>query len=754
MVALGVSYPVKGADTPDFPEPLNSALPLVGSDATGHTFPGATVPFGMVQLSPDTRVTGWESCAGYFYGDKTILGFSHTHLAGTGIADMGDVLLMPTVGDPSFNPYKSHPGYASGFSHEKEFSRPGYYKVLLQDPQVTAELTATAHAGFHRYTFPESTQSHVVIDLISGLGQNRHQNDIAVEDNHTISGHRLVNGWAHNRDIYFVAQFSKPFEAYQIEADGKLLPDGTKAGKGNIRALVNFSTKANEQILIKVGISGTSVEAARNNLSTEISDWNFDRVLAAAQSQWKDVLSTVEIETPDRDLRETFYSNLYCSMLAPTLYNDADGGYRGMDGKNHPGAGFQNYTTFSIWDIYRAEMPLLLLLQPNREKDFVQSLLTEYVELNQHQMPVWPLWGTETECMIGFHSAPIVASAYLRGFRDFDANAALAALEDTAENPRDYLGEFNQAGYIPSTGMENPPHRERKESVSRTLEYAYDNWCVGQLALALGKKDEAVKYLQRAQNYKNVFDASVGFMRGKSKDGKWREPFVPNDINGDYTEADAWQYTFCVQQDVPGLIKLMGGDQAFVDKLDQLFTADSKTLHPIPDITGMIGQYAHGDEPVHHVAYLYDYAGAPYKTQQYVRKIMNDLYTNRPNGQCGNIDCGQMTAWYVLSAMGFYPVNPASGVYLIGSPTLDKATIHLDSKYFKGTTFTIEALNNSPENIYIQSAKLNGTPLDRCWISHAELTHGGTLQLQMGAQPNPKWGADASNRPPVMMKDE
>ena len=754
MACLGMLSLAKGVDTPSFPEPVNSALPMVGTDVTGHTYPGATVPFGMVQLSPDTHLTGWQACAGYAYSDKTILGFSHTHLSGTGVADLGDILLMPTVGDSAFDPVKSHPGYFSAFAHEDEFARPGYYKVFLQDPKVTVELTATAHTGFHRYTYPESSNSHVVIDLISGLNGDRNpQNEITVESSDTISGHRMTNGWAHNRDVYFVAQFSKPFTGYGIETNRVLLPDGSKTAKGKIRAFVSFPTTANEQILVKVGISGTSVEAARKNLSQEIPDWNFDQVQVAAMNQWKDALSKIEIETTDRNLRETFYSNLYLSMVAPTLYNDVDGGYRGMDHSNHPDANFQNYTTFSIWDVYRAEMPLLLLLQPERQKDFIESLLTEYKEFNQHQLPVWPLWGTETECMIGFHSAPIIANAYLKGFRDFDAQAALAALEDTAENPRDFQDEFNQNGYVSTVDKDD--RRDHRQSVSRTLEYAYDNWCVGQLAQAMGKTDEAAKYLQRAQNYQNVFNASTGFMQGKTKDGKWRDPFVPNQLYWeDYTEADAWQYTFSVQQDIPGLIKLMGGDQPFMDKLDQLFTADSKVINSTGDISGLIGQYDHGDEPVHHDAYLYDYAGAPYKTQEYVRKIMSDFYSNRPDGQCGNTDCGQMSAWYVFSALGLYPVNPVSGVYLIGSPTIDKATIHLDPKHFKGPAFTVEALDNSPKNIYIQSAKLNGAPLDHCWITHAELTHGGTLQLQMGDRPNLKWGADAANRPPVFVEDK
>lgn len=740
----------RASDTPEFPEPVNSALPMVGTDASGHTYPGATVPFGLVQLSPDTQLEGWDACSGYIYRNTTILGFSHTHLSGTGAGDLGDVLLMPTVGDSAFDPSKSHTGYSSSFLHKDEFARAGYYKVFLQEPKVTVELTATAHAGFHRYTFPESANSHVVIDLISGVfGDKSVENDIKVEGSDTISGHRLVNNWAQNRDVYFVAQFSKPFTSYGIEADHKLLSDETQTAKGKIRAFVSFPTTPNEQILIKVGISATSVEGARKNLNQEIPDWNFDQVLALAVNQWKDALSTVEIETPDQNLRETFYSNLYLSMIAPTLFNDVDGTYRGMDHKNHAESKFQNYGTFSLWDIYRAEMPLLLLLQPNREDDIIQSLLAEYQERNDHMMPMWTLWGSETWCMIGFHSAPIVADAYLKGFKGFDAYAALAALEDTADNPHNNQDEFNNNGFISTVETGN---KEQKQSVSKTLEYAYDNWCVGQLAQGLGKASDASKYLQRSQNYKNVFDASTCFMRGKTKDGKWKEPFVPNEYYlADYTEADAWQYTFSVQQDVSGLAKLMGGDQPFVSKLDQLFTADPKVLNGVPDMTGLIGQYAHGNEPVHHVAYLYDYAGAPYKTQQYVRKIMSDFYSNRPDGQCGNTDCGQMSAWYVFSALGFYPVDPISGIYAIGSPMVNKATIHLDPKYFKGETFTVEALDNSPKNIYIQSAKLNGEPLDRCWITYLELTNGGTLQLQMGDQPNPKWAADA--RPPTMAED-
>jgi len=707
------------------------------------------VPFGMVQLSPDTPLQGWDGSSGYHYSDSVIRGFSHTHLEGTGVGGLGDVLLMPTVGSVQLNPgdpLKGEAGYASRFSHAQEAASPGYYRAFLQGPQVLAELTATARAGFHRYTFPASEQAHIILDLEHGVGNSPIETALRVEDSTTISGTRTSNGWGGRRDVYFVAQFSRPFSSYGIEQDGQRLgADATAATGRSIKAFFNYRTRAAEPILVKVGISGTSVEGARKNLAAEIAGWDFNGVRSAAQRQWSQALGTVQIETSEPQVRRTFYSNLYLSMLSPTLFNDADKTYRGLDKKNHSGASFDNYTTFSLWDTFRAEHPLLTLLQPARVPSMVQSLLAHYTERNAQEMPVWPLWGNETGTMIGYHSAPVVADAYLKGFRGFDAEAVYQALKATALQDRNGQGEYQKYGYVLSASGS-------KQSVSRTLEFAYDDWCIAQLAQVLGHREDAALFLRRAGNYRNVFDSTTGFMRGRKEDGSWRRPFNPKQLAwADYTEADAWQYSWSVMQDAPGLVSIMGGDKAFIAKLDALFNETPDVMASVPDITGLIGQYAHGNEPVHHVAYLYSSAGAPWKTQQRVRQIMDTLYNEAPAGQPGNNDCGQMSAWYVFSALGFYPANPVGGVYTIGSPRVSRATLQLDRAHYGGRAFSVLALNNSPRNIYIQSATLNRRPLSRSWITQPEIARGGQLRLVMGPSPNRNWGSALAARPPSGM---
>lgn len=724
---------------------LKEPLPMVGTGAHGHAYPGATVPFGMVQLSPDTRTEGWDGCSGYHYSDHVIMGFSHTHLSGTGGACLGDVMLMPTVGKVYLEAGTPGNGYASRFSHDQEHAMPGYYSVFLEDSQVTAELTATARCGFHKYTFPKSDQSHIILDLVHGIGNSPVDASLKVEDNHTISGSRISEGWGGRRAVYFVMQFSKPFDSYGIEADGKRLSTSVnEAGGKELKAYVNYQTAKGEAILVKVGISGTSVEGARKNLASEIPGWDFAGVHAAAAKKWEKVFDAVQIKTDDPHIRNTFYANLYLTCLAPVLFNDVDGTYRGMDDRNHSGAPFQNYTTFSIWDIYRAEWPLLTILHPHRVNDMVESMLGEYHELGQHTTPIWPLWGNETWCMIGYHSVDMIAEAYLDGFHGFDAETAYQAMRDTAMQDRNGLKTYKELGYVAS--------HPGATATSRTIEYAFDDWCIARMAQALGHEADAKLFYHRAANYYNLFDQTTRFFRGRKADGSWRRPFVPDAmVNDEYTEADAWQYAFGVQQDVPGMIALYGGDKGFIQKLDALFTTNSIIHTGIPDISGLIGQYSQGDEQCHHVAYLYDYAGAPYKTQQRVRQVMSTLYNDTPSGQCGNADCGQMAAWYVFSALGFYPVNPDSGVYAIGSPVVSEATIHLDKEKYHDRTFTVVAKNNSPDNIYIQSAVLNGKPLKRPWITYKEITSGGTLQLVMGPNPNKAWGSARADRPPATM---
>jgi len=727
------------------PSAVEEPLPLVGTADHGHAYPGAIVPFGMVQLSPDTPLRGWDGSSGYHYSDSVIDGFSHTHLAGTGVGCLGDVLVMPTVGGVKLEAGPAGRGYSSRFSHANEQATPGYYRVFLQDPKITAELTAAPRCGFHKYTFPASDQAHVILDLVHGVDNRAVDATLHVEGSDTISGSRISQGWGGRRAIYFVMQFSKPFASFGVEQNGKRLAADAREAQGRqLKAFVDYKTVAGEVLLVKVGISGTGIEGARKNLAAEIPAWDFDGAKAAAVRQWQNLFDNVEVETFDPHIRTTFYANLYLASQAPVLYNDVDGTYRGLDHKNHLKPGFQNYTIFSLWDTYRAEHPLLNLLQPARVDDLMQSLLAEYRESGLHTTPIWPLWGNESWCMIGYHSVAVIVDAYLKGFRGFDAEAAYQAMRDTAMQDRNGLKTYKELGYVASKSGDC--------ATSKTIEYAFDDWCLARMAEALGHQEDARLFYKRAANYRNLFDRTTQFFRGRKASGAWRSPFIANALVGDeYTEADAWQYAFGVQQDVPGLIGLYGGDEPFIRKMDALFAADSKIQTTIPDISGLIGQYSQGDEQCHHVAYLYNYAGAPFKTQQHVRQVMATLYNDTPAGQCGNVDCGQMAAWYVFSALGFYPVNPDSGVYIIGSPVPEKAVLHLDHDKYHGNTFTVLARNNSPQNVYIQSASLNGQPLAKTWLTHEQITSGGTLELVMGSQPNVEWGRSPESRPPATM---
>ena len=726
--------------------PMDYVNPMIGTDAHGHVYPGATVPFGMVQLSPDTRDNTWDGSSGYHYSDTSILGFSHNHLTGTGCPDLGNIMLIPTVGELKLVPgNKPGDGYRARFSHEDEISRPGYYAVLLPDYQMKVELTATAHAGFHRYTFPATTNGHVVVDLQHGIGNNVIEAQLTIENNHTASGYRKSDGWGGDKVYYFVMEFSRPFDSAGVAQADKDVPGKETTGK-ETKGHFDFKTRAEEQILVRVGLSTVSVEGARNNLRAEISDWNFNAVTNAASKQWEEALNVFAVETPDNNLKETFYSSLYHSMVAPTLLSDVDGEFRGPDGNVHQTKGYDYYTELSLWDIFRAEGPLLTLIQPGRENDFVDTMLAHFKIFGQNTLPVWPEGGKETWCMIGNHSIPMITDAYLKGFRNWDANEALGDMIASTDKNREQLDDYRERGWIP-TG-------KGVQSVSKVLEYAYDDACIGRLAKALGKENVAEKYFQRSQNWTNVFDSTTGFMRGRKADGSWVTPFGENEINSinfnEYTEANAWQYNFFILQDVPGLIAKLGGDDEFTARLDKIF--DTREIIPnlasIPDVTGVIGMYSHGNEPDHHYAYLYNYAGQPWKTQVRVRQIASSLYTDTPGGICGNDDCGQMSAWYVFTTLGFYPVDPVSGIYILGSPMFDKATLKLDAKFYKGHAFTVIAKNNSAQNLYIQSATLNGRPLTRSWISNHEITAGGQLELIMGPTPNKTFGSATADRPP------
>jgi predicted alpha-1,2-mannosidase len=722
------------------PLPVDEALPLVGAAGHGHTYPGATVPFGFVQLSPDTRTEGWDACSGYHYSDSTIMGFSHTHLSGTGAADLGQVLIMPFTGGldegAGYKPLAAE-RFQSRFSHDDEKAQPGYYRVSLTSYSITAELTATAHAGMHRYAFPASEQGHLLVDLVHGINNPPTGADLKIENDHLVTGYRSSDGWARNKTVYFVIECSRAFESFGLEVDDKPLEPGLTEAKGkNVRCHLDYRTSAGQAIVLRVGLSPTSLEEARENLQTEIPTWDFDAIRESARAAWNENLARIRVDSSNPNIRQTFYSALYHTMTAPTLYDNADGSYRGTDNVVRS-SGFHHYSTFSLWDTFRAEHPLLTLTEPERVNDFVRSLLAFYQESPDHVLPLWPLTSCDTECMIGYHAVPVIYDAYRKGFRGFDAELAYRAMCDTARSGRNWQDEYQKLGYVSAeTG-------KGKQAASRTLEFAFDDWCIAQMARALGKTGDFESFIKRSQSYAATFDPATGFFRGRTARGSFREPFDPRAVSfDDFTEANAWQYAFSVPHDVPGMIKLYGGDQSFIRKLDQLFESDSDIGNYLIDVSGLVGQYSHGNEPCHHIAYLYALAGAQYKTAQRVRQIMLTQYDNTPEGLDGNDDCGQISAWYVWSAMGLYPVNPADGVYVIGSPLVEKATINLDPKYYAGGSFTIIAHGVSKQNGYVQSAKLNGQALNRPWITHEELVKGGTLVLDMGVLPNRSWGAE------------
>lgn len=733
-IALGTAVAPLGAG------PVDYAKPLIGTDEHGHVYPGATVPFGMMQLSPDTRDETWDGCSGYHYSDTSIMGFSHNHLTGTGCADLGNVLLMPTVGPVKLTAGKKPgEGYRSSFAHSDEEARPGYYRVLLKDYNVSVELTATIHAGLHRYTFPQSSDAHVVLDLWHGIGNRATDSQITLVDDHTLTGYRRSNGWGGDKIYYFVVEFSRPFDGAGLVSDRKAV-EGKEAKGRNLQAHVDFKTQANEKILARVALSTVSVEGARKNLQAEVPNWDFDAIAAAARTTWDKALSVAEIETKDQALKETFYTALYHACLAPTILNDVDGQFRGPDGKVHQADGFNYYSELSLWDTFRAENPLLTLVQPQRINDLVKTMLAHFTLFGQGTLPVWTESGKENWCMIGNHAIPVILDAYNKGFRKWDAAEALADMISSTSKDREQQDQYRTLGYVPQQG--------KNQSTSKTLEYAYDDICIARFAKALGKADVAATYAKRSQNWQNVFDPETGFTRGRLKDGKWATPFDPKRIEFEaFTEANAWQYTFFVPHDVPGLIAKLGGDDKFVAKLDEMFDTKEKIPNKLPDVTGLIGMYAHGNEPCHHVAYLYNYAGQAWKTQSRTRKVATFLYNNTNGGICGNDDCGQTSAWYVFTALGFYPVDPTSNIYVIGSPFVDKITIALDPQFYKGGKFTVIAKDNAPENVYIQSATLDGKPYTHSWITQDQIARGSTLVLQMGPTPNKAWGSAKEDRP-------
>ncbi len=717
-------------------DPADFVNPFVGTDAHGHTHPGASLPFGMVQLSPDTRLEGWDGCSGYHYSDSVIFGFSHTALSGTGIPDYSDILFMPTTG-----PVKLHngaddvdAGYASRFTHSREQAAAGYYAVRLADYAIDAELTATKRVGFHRYRFGEGGEANVIVDL-------DHRDKVLdswlrVVDSCRIEGYRRSTAWAADQHLYFAAEFSVPFRDCGLSLAGQ--PTGEQFVQGeDVRAFFRFDLPPDSTVLVKVALSAVSAEGAWMNLEAECPHWDFYRVRNEARDAWNQELGRIAIHGGTRDQRITFYTALYHAFLVPNLFQDVDGSYLGRDFKVHNDA-FDYYTVFSLWDTFRGEHPLFTLVQQKRTLDLIRTMLAQYEQGGR--LPVWELAANETECMIGYHSIPVIADAYMKGLRNFDVEQAYTAMKHSAELDHFGLEYYKAKGYIPG--------HEESESVSKTLEYAYDDWCIARMALELGRPDDYQRYIQRAQSYKNLFDPSTGFMRARMN-GRWFEPFDPREVNFNYTEANAWQYSFYVPQDVSGLTDMLGGPDKLVGKLDSLFGQHAATTgRHQADITGLIGQYAHGNEPSHHMAYLYNYAGQPWKAQQRVRQIMDELYGPGPDGLCGNEDCGQMSAWYVLSAMGFYPVAPGDPVYAIGSPLFDEAKMNLEN----GKTFVIRAENNSLENRYIQSARLNGDEYTRSYIHHQSIMEGGELVFVMGPAPS-KWGTGADDLPVSRISD-
>jgi len=747
----GVRTYAKGLDSDAEAEDL---LPFVnialGTGGHGHTYPGASVPFGMVQLSPDTFNDDWDWCSGYHRSDDSIMGFSHTHLSGTGCGDLLDFLVVPRTGPVRLEPGdRQHPetGYRSRFSHANEYAHPGYYSVVLDDTGVRAELTATEHAGFHRYTFPASGTSHILLDLTHAYGKFPKNIEwcSARQQGHDLiyAGH-ATHDWAEGREMYIALKFSRTFDRLDFYLDGKRVESTSEESHGkNLKLVAHFQTNAGEQILIKAGISGVSAEGAARNLAAEISDWDFDGVQRAAEICWRHELGKIRIKTTNADRKKVFYSSLYHTMLAPTLFDDVDGRYRGMDGRIHYLAkGQRNYTTFSLWDTYRAEHPLFTLIHADRGPDMVNSLI-RMAQQSSAGIPVWPLQGKETGCMTGYHSAAVIAEALMKGFTGIDYREAYTVMKRRAFED-DYRGLkwYRSLGFIPAD-LEG-------ESVSKAIEYVYDDWAIAHVAAKLRDGANAKLLLDRSRNYRHYWDAEKGFLRPKLKDGSWATPFDPIEMGHskqwhDYTESNAWQTTFGIQHDLAGVIEMMGGKKKFVSKLDGLFNQPPTLPTDAPlDIAGMVGQYAHGNEPSHHIAYLYAYAGVPYKTQERVRSLLETMYSDEPDGLAGNEDCGQMSAWFVISALGFYAVDPVSGNYVFGAPLFDRAVVDLGL----GKKLIIEAEHNSSNNKYIQSVSFNGKPYKKVWFRHADTTGGATIVMSMGNQPNKQFGAEEGAAPP------
>lgn len=741
--------------------PREYVNPFIGTDDMGHTFPGAAVPFGLVQLSPETDDQPYNTgnaynkevyryCAGYQYADKTIVGFSHTHFNGTGHSDLGDIRLMPITGPLRLDPGpKDDPdsGYRSRFSHEREKAEPGYYRVRLDDYGIEAELTATERCGFHRYSFPVSSEARIILDLTAGLYNYEGKtiwSFVRVESPTLVTGYVQTSGWARTRSVYFAMEFSRPVKSYGLVNgeqpvykgfwrkwnEGSGFPE--RAGR-KVKGHFEFDTEGNGVVMVKVGISGVSAANARENLQAGIPGWDFDGTKTRAAELWDQELSKIVIEAGE-DMKADFYTAMYHAFLSPSIFSDVNGQYRGLDQNVHTANAGGNYTVFSLWDTYRALHPLFTMIQERRAADMVGSMLAHYEQSVHHILPIWSHWANENWCMIGYHAVPVIADAYMKGLGGFDRDEAFkAVLASAGYDPYDGIGAYRKLGYVPEDVSPN--------SASKTLEYAYDDWTIMRFAEKLGRLEAAAEFRRRALNYRNVFDPGTGFMRARNSDGTWKTSFDPLSVVGQgFIEGNSWNYSLYVPHDVNGLMTLLGGPDKLVSWLDSLFDfkLPEKYLTESEDVTrvGLIGNYVHGNEPSHHIPYLYCYAGRPWKTQEMVRRIVREMYKPEPHGLCGNDDCGQMSAWYIFSVLGFYPVAPGSDEYVIGSPSAASAVIRLEG----GRTFKVVAENQGPGNVYIGKALLNGKPFDRCYITHEELTRGGELQFFMGSKPNKKWG--------------
>ena len=758
---LALAAAACGAHAAPAGSPAAAVNVFIGTGGDGHTFPGATRPFGMVQLSPDTQVRHFRQsypwAAGYRYEDDSILGFSHTHFSGAGHSDLGDILLMPYSGDTKLDPgypERAFSGYRSRFKHQDEHAEPGYYAVKLLDNDVDVELTASERVGLHRYHYQPGATAKVILDLRTSIYDYAGKNlwsRLRVRGDSLVTGMRETRGWAPGRQLYFAIQFSRPLTAHAlynreegVEYRGFAGPGKTPQdkvvveGKALVGAL-DFGVPADQRLLVKVAMSAVSEDGAIANLA-EMPGWDFDAERGRASAAWNEALASVTIDAP-ADTRTMVYTAMYHSMLAPSLFMDRDGSYRGPDNQVHHADGFRFHSTFSLWDTYRALHPLLTLVQPEqRNVDFVRSLIASQQNSPYGILPVWQFAGQETWTMIGYHAVPVIADAYMKGLRGFDANAALKAMTASAEyGPYGGLQYYMKLGYVP---IDLEP-----EAASKTVEYAFDDWTIARMAEKMGNKEVAARYFKRAQNYRNVFDVKTGFVRARKSTGEFREPFNPTQSNfgSDYTEGSAWQYSWYMPHDNAGLISMLGGDAAMQAKIDMVFDAkvDPTVYAHMEDISGLIGHYAHGNEPSHHVAYLYNYAGAPWKTQARLAQVVASQYNTTPAGLSGNDDLGQMSAWLVFTALGFYPVAPGSNEYVIGRPFVDKAVLNLPN----GKTFMVRAVGLSPENLFVGSVSLNGKPLGVSYLRHEQIVAGGELVFRMQAVANKEWGMAKGARP-------